>query len=113
MLINGFQEGPAVGPLRHPHTLFIGHHSCTYVIYRSFIDDDGSVCCGGKIVINVGSTFHNYPTHGKFTTIWNPTAEAHIENRRLLNLVVGVLELKEWNKAIFVDVRCARASCTF
>jgi hypothetical protein len=74
-----------------------------------------SVCCGGKIVINAGSTFPDCPNHPELT-IWKPvvdqnisqrTAEEsessfatllHIENGRLFNLALGRLKLEEWEQ---------------
>jgi hypothetical protein len=72
-----------------------------------------SVCCGSEIVINEGSTFPDCPAHPKLTTIWkpvvdekisqltaeksehNPAVEAHIVNRRLVDLAFGRLKLEE------------------
>jgi hypothetical protein len=67
-----------------------------------------TLCCGAEIVINAGSAFPDCPKHPKLTTIWKPvfpaindkiavpaeqqsapTAEIHIENRRLFDLASG------------------------
>jgi hypothetical protein len=75
-----------------------------------------SVCCGAEIVINAGATFPDCPTHPKLTTIWkpvvdekitqltaeesepNPAVEAHVENRRLLDVAFGRLTLEDWEQ---------------
>jgi hypothetical protein len=75
-----------------------------------------SVCCGAEIVINMGLIFPDCPNHRKLTTIWKPikdaaviaettkkpesapAVEAHIENRRLFNVVSGGLRLDEWEQ---------------
>src|SRR5437879_6050542 len=72
-----------------------------------------SVCCGAEIFLGVGSTFPDCPHHPRLTTIWKPVLdekiarligkkaesapapEAHVENRRLFDLVLGRLKLEQ------------------
>ena len=46
-----------------------GEVDTKFGIYRT-------LCCGQEIVITVGATFPDCPTHPKLTTEWKPVIEA-------------------------------------
>jgi hypothetical protein len=85
-----------------PHN---GEENMQSGIYRS-------LCCGTQIVINATSTFPDCPNHPNLPTTWKLVAaehtpqsparkserqatDAHIENRRLFDMVFGRVKLEE------------------